>query len=236
MIEITRCYENNDMPIESEDYDIHLETVRDDHTDVPEADIFAQLPKKDLFSGYINMFLKIKQECSGYPSDLNPSCTSCDNLDTCCHIDWVSLEQKRTEYIKAYKQHENITLEANKISKNPGLRYVAKQCLVNLWGKFAENTLERVQTVVLHDPTIFCDYLYDGTKNVKYIEILNDETVLVQYTDRQCLVTSAPHVNVAIGAFTAAYGSLKVYEYLDRLNDRVLYFDTDSIIFTETNR
>ncbi|KAK6171709.1 hypothetical protein SNE40_018147 [Patella caerulea] len=181
------------------------------------------------------MFLKIKQESSGYPNELNPSCNLCDNLDTCCHIDWHVLEQKRLAYIKAYEQHENITLDANKISKNPGLRYVSKTALNSLWGKFAERSDTRIQSVITHDPTVFYDYLYDGTKVVRNIEILSEEMVLVQYTDRQDLVANAPHVNVPIGAFTAAYGRMKLYEYLDKLNHRVLYFDTDSIIFTETD-
>ncbi|KAK6167068.1 hypothetical protein SNE40_021175 [Patella caerulea] len=77
--------------------------------------------------------------------------------------------------------------------------------------------------------------LYDGTKDVKNIEILSEDVVLVQFTVRSDLITSAPHVNVPIGAFTAAYGRMKLYDYLDKLNDRVLYFDTDSIIFTETD-
>ncbi|KAK6181831.1 hypothetical protein SNE40_009613 [Patella caerulea] len=59
--------------------------------------------------------------------------------------------------------------------------------------------------------------------------------VLFQYTEQQDLVANAPHVNVPLRAFTAAYGRMKLYEYLDKLNHRVLYFDTASNIFTETD-
>ncbi|CAB4015355.1 DNA polymerase [Paramuricea clavata] len=37
--------------------------------------------------------------------------------------------------------------------------------------------------------------------------------------------------NVVIAAFTTAYARLKLYEVLDQLNERVLYYDTDSVIF-----
>jgi hypothetical protein len=37
--------------------------------------------------------------------------------------------------------------------------------------------------------------------------------------------------NVILAAFVTAYGRFKLYDYLKRLGDAVLYFDTDSIIF-----
>ena len=36
-------------------------------------------------------------------------------------------------------------------------------------------------------------------------------------------------------AFTTAYGHLELYKYLHLLGDRVLYFDTDSIIFKSSD-
>ena len=37
--------------------------------------------------------------------------------------------------------------------------------------------------------------------------------------------------NVVIAAFTTAYARLKLYGVLDMLQERVLYYDTDSVIF-----
>ena len=39
------------------------------------------------------------------------------------------------------------------------------------------------------------------------------------------------HVNVAIAAFVTCHARLKLYSELEKLNERVLYFDTDSVIF-----
>ena len=39
--------------------------------------------------------------------------------------------------------------------------------------------------------------------------------------------------NVCIAAFVTTYARLKLYSELEKLQDRVLYFDTDSIIFVE---
>ncbi len=38
-------------------------------------------------------------------------------------------------------------------------------------------------------------------------------------------------MNVFIAAFTTAYGRLALYEYLSQLRDRVLYHDTDSLVY-----
>ena len=41
------------------------------------------------------------------------------------------------------------------------------------------------------------------------------------------------HTNVVIAAFTTSQARLKLYEELYKLSDRILYCDTDSIIFVE---
>ena len=70
----------------------------------------------ELFKEYVNTFLKIKQEASGYPSDC------------------VTDEQKQ-RYIDLYYEREGIRLDPNEIDYNPGLRYLAKLMLNSLWGK-----------------------------------------------------------------------------------------------------
>ena len=70
----------------------------------------------ELFKEYVNMFLKIKQEASGYPKDC------------------VTDEQKQ-RYVEEYYQHEGIRLDPKEIKYNPGLRYLAKLVLNSLWGK-----------------------------------------------------------------------------------------------------
>ena len=69
----------------------------------------------ELFKEYVNTFLKIKQEASGYPKDC------------------VTDEQKQ-RYIDDYYEHEGIRLDPDKIEYNPGLRYLAKLVLNSLWG------------------------------------------------------------------------------------------------------
>ena len=69
----------------------------------------------ELFKEYVNTFLKIKQEASGYPKEC------------------VTDEQKQ-RYIDEYYEHEGIRLDPEKIVYNPGLRSLAKLMLNSLWG------------------------------------------------------------------------------------------------------
>ena len=60
-----------------------------------------------LFTDYINMFLKIKQESSGWPA-------------------WCDSEEKKQKYLDDYKLHEGIELDPSMIELNPGRRSSSK--------------------------------------------------------------------------------------------------------------
>ena len=70
-----------------------------------------------LFKEYVNTFLKIKQEASGYP-------------------EWCVTEEQKQAYIDDYYEHEGIRLDPTKIRKNPGMRSIAKLMLNSLWGNY----------------------------------------------------------------------------------------------------
>ena len=60
-----------------------------------------------LFAEYVNMFLKLKQESSGYPS-------------------WVLSKNDKYTYIEDYWRAEGFALSKASISKNAGKRTLAK--------------------------------------------------------------------------------------------------------------
>ena len=67
---------------------------------------------------------------------------------------------------------------------------------------------------------------------VKYIEFVNDECIEVYYTIGEGFISGSDKTNVVIAAFMTAHARLKLYSVLERLQTRVLYFNTDSVIFT----
>lgn len=74
----------------------------------------------NLFKSYIDLFLKTKQESSGWPSH-------------------CSTAEDKEKYIVDYEAREGIKLDANSIIKNPGRRQVAKLALNSFWGRWGMN-------------------------------------------------------------------------------------------------
>ncbi|KAF0021776.1 hypothetical protein F2P81_025971 [Scophthalmus maximus] len=74
--------------------------------------------------------------------------------------------------------------------------------------------------------------MFSEKYNVKYFAFINDETALIQWSHGIRYISPPNKTdNVFIAAFTDAYGHLILYSYLQQLQDRVLYFDTDTLIY-----
>ena len=92
-------------------------------------------PNTGLFVGYVNTFLKLKQEADGWPS-------------------WCTTEELKEKYVADYAKKEGkivgnnsvayavhlsgIQLDPTKIARNPALRSLAKLMLNSHWYVFSE--------------------------------------------------------------------------------------------------
>ena len=63
------------------------------------------------------------------------------------------------------------------------------------------------------------------------VQTFLDQVIEIHYENNENFVTPNSKTNVVIAAFTTAYARLKLYGVLDELQERVLYYDTDSVIF-----
>lgn len=171
----------------------------------------------NLFRGYIDTFLKIKQEASGYP----PDCQT---------------EEQQRAYMNDIFRREKLVLNPLEIEKNPVKRTIAKLFLNCLWGKFAQR-LQLPKIQYLTEQEELNQMLQDTTLKVKGLELLNNtekpesDMILINYLEKQDFIEDCPFGNVILAAFTTAHARLHLYETLEKLGDRVLYFDTDSIIY-----
>ena len=168
---------------------------------------------KGLFEDYVNTWLKIKQEASGWPEDN------------------MTEEQKQT-YIQKYFEHEGIQLDYHKIQKNPGLRTLAKLMLNSMWGKFGQR-LNKTQIQTFDDPQAFHRFLETDTLDIRHVSVINDDMVEVHYQHQEEDIPVSPNLNIFVAAFTTCHARLRLYEALEPLGERVLYYDTDSIIYLE---
>ena len=167
----------------------------------------------ELFHPYIKTFMKIKQEASGWPAE-------CDT------------EEKKRNYLQEYKEHEGIQLDYNKVEKNPGLRSLAKLMLNSFWGKFGQRPNQtQVTTCTKHSE--FFQIITDDRQVIHRIEIANEHMAEIFHSFQEDCDPVQTNVNIFVACFNTSYARLKLYNALEILQERVLYFDTDSIIYTQ---
>ena len=167
-----------------------------------------------LFENYVNTWLKIKQEASGWPS-------------------WVGNDvAKRHQYIQEYYEREGIRLDYHKIEKNPGLRTLAKMMLNSMWGKFGQR-LNKTQVMEFTDPEAFHRFLNSDSIDVRQVFVVNDNMVEVHFQHFDEDIEVSPNLNVFVASFTTCWARHRLYKALQLLGKHVLYFDTDSVVYYE---
>ena len=164
-----------------------------------------------LFTDYINTFLKIKQESSGLPENVNS-----ENVH---------------KFIDSYRNHEGIHLIATNIKRNPGLRGVSKLALNSFYGKFGQRTNLR-KTKLINDVGVLYDFLTDKSKEIVDFHIMNENVIELEFKNSDDFEPLSSRTNVVIAAFCTSWARLKLWFVMDKLGSRVLYHDTDSFIFS----
>ena len=170
------------------------------------------IKKKGLFTEYVNTFLKIKTESSGYP-------------------DHIKSDIEKKNYIQDFYNSQGILLDTTKIQHNPGLRAVSKLCLNSLWGRF--NMLEdKTSSSLISTDNEFYKIITDPRKKLSDFHIISEDIAHLEWKHRQDLLDfNGKKTNIFVGIFTTSYARLLLLDTLLKLGDRVLYFDTDSVFF-----
>ncbi|GAV04589.1 hypothetical protein RvY_14853 [Ramazzottius varieornatus] len=151
--------------------------------------------KERLFRPYIDLFYKIKTEASGYP----------DDGDT---------DEKKVQYVRDFEEHKGITLKADNIVSNPGLRTLAKLHLNSFWGRFGMQE-NRANTEFFTEPGKFWQRMLSGESTVTSRGLINDNTVQLSYKSADGFAEPNATVNVVVAAFTTCYARLLPLKYMD---------------------
>ena len=164
-----------------------------------------------LFGQYVQTYLQLKQEASGWPA-------------------WCATPEDRQRYLDDYERHEGIRLREDHIRVNPGLRALMKLMLNSLWGKFGQNP-SLPATEYVDSPQRFAELMFGGRVDVKHLLLISEDLVQMQYDKKGEFGCESGFASVVHADFVTAFARLKLYDRLEPLQDRVLYFDTDSIIY-----
>ncbi|EFN85139.1 hypothetical protein EAI_03501, partial [Harpegnathos saltator] len=133
-----------------------------------------------LFAEYINCFLQLKQEASGWPIE-------CEEND----------ENAKECYLRVYKQIEGVVLDRRNIARNPGLRSVAKLCLNSFWGKFGQRyNLPNIELVRTREHLL--SLLTSPEHEIINILLVNDNVIYVTWRLRQEALVPSLMTNVVI--------------------------------------
>ena len=89
------------------------------------------------------------------------------------------------------------------------------------------------QTEFFHElqVNLFFQLLSDPMKQPMNFHILNNDIIQIEWIFKQDCQPEDKKTNIYLATFTTCWARLKLYSELKKLNQRVLYYDTDSVIY-----
>jgi len=171
----------------------------------------------DMWKPFIREFYKYKVAAAGYPS-------YCDT------------DEKKLAYRAEFKKRMNTELP--EIKENPGLKALSKLCINNPWGKFGQ-TSQYGETLLVNgfspdDLEKFQKSFFSPSTDLEkttWNPIMGSEFITAKFWKKDDWIPTSGNKSLYMAIFTTAHARLKLYDVLDTLKERVLYFDTDSVIF-----
>jgi hypothetical protein len=133
-------------------------------------------------------------------------------------------------YIEEFRQSEGILLYKESIWHNASKRGLAKLCLNSIWGKLADNS-PKTQTQIFYDPQDL--YRFWATPGIEVTTLLFAVCWIAWRHTDEAHDPTLRHTNDVIASYVTAGGRLHLYSYLDTLQERALYTDTNSVIFIQ---
>ncbi len=167
---------------------------------------------KDIFKSYVSTFLEIKVNASQLPE-----------LDETAYDEWV----------KYHEQQFGFTPQPN---YNAGKRAIAKLMLNSLWGKFTQKPcMPQTDYIHVSESKKWFKLLQqnmDGLIEIKDEHLSGNDYLFVNYVDIKKDRNNTLHkTNIALGASVTANARMRLYDELKQLKERVIYHDTDSVIY-----
>ena len=102
--------------------------------------------------------------------------------------------------------------------------------LNSMWGKFGQKP-NKTQVKEFDDPVKVHEFHDSDKYDIRYVSVLTEQRVEIHYKHQLQDDPVSPNLNIFIACFTTRWARLKLYEQLNAPKERVLYFDTDSVIF-----
>ena len=164
-----------------------------------------------LFRNYVKTFYKKKLVSSKLPFKTEPEVRN---------------------FMKEVKEREQIVIDdPSEFKENPGLRQLTKLMLNNLWGRYGMR-MNLSKSMFISDIGPLIKLLMDPLVEVQGVRVITDDCVQVIYCAKSTEYLATPkNTNIFVAVATTAWARIKLYREMDKLQERVMYCDTDSVIY-----
>ena len=85
---------------------------------------------------------------------------------------------------------------------------------------------QKMQTSYISDTNEYQEIVTNPKYEIRGQSIINKDVIRVCYMVKKEFLTQTQNCNVILGSFVTAYARLCLYELLEKLQEKVLYFDT----------
>jgi hypothetical protein len=171
--------------------------------------------------GYVGYFLRMKQEAEGWKK-LGASC------------DEPTEDEQNEIADQLYRQNGNLgKIRPAKVKKNPIFRSLAKLFLNSLWGKFAQRPTKNLNRTIYGAQEFY--ELWNSKKIVQsscLFREISPGVFKVNYKPKDEFIDPVRHGNLFLAAKVTETARCQLHRQMLKVGpERILYCDTDSIIF-----
>ncbi|XP_055345824.1 uncharacterized protein LOC129593479 [Paramacrobiotus metropolitanus] len=143
----------------------------------------------------------------------------------------IVTEEEKWDYCRNYAEKLGIVFEPDEVQLNPGAKYCTKIWVNAVWGRFVMKALYQ-QHKYCNTYKQMKDIVFNTSFETKDVRIVNNGKALdVTYMEKKNWAAPNKRCNPYIGVFTTGLAQLKLLQQLRLVEDRLLYCDTDSVMF-----
>ena len=87
------------------------------------------------------------------------------------------------------------------------------------------------QSQIISDEAEYYRLVADPTRCLQNWHILSDDLIQLEFKQTENFVNECGNTNIFVATFTTAHARMRLYSVLDDLQERVCYYDTDSVVY-----
>ena len=110
------------------------------------------------------------------------------------------------------------------------MRATSKLMLNSFWGRFALNS-NKTQCKFIHTIAEWYELIGDDKYDIKDVDFTTGDVATVYFSVKSELFVNSHQTNIVLASFVTSYARIKLLVEMEKLGDRLLYTDTDSLFF-----